>query len=833
MMNVADITKLDIDAELKRRAKESFRAFVALVNPRFVFYPHCDLLADVIERITSGELKRVMVFLPPRHSKSEMFSRLFSAYYLLRNPHHFVGISSYSAELAYTLSRAARENFLEAGGEISDEAAAVKHWETSEKGGLWAAGVGGPITGKGYHCFPAGTLVHTEQGAMDIATLYRLIVRPKVLSYNHLTGKTEWREVKAAASQITDKRLYEITTAEGRAVTATADHPIYVVGRGYQQAASIRPGDKLFFSPEQGLSSLRRREKRSRNALQRVLLSASQESGRTEMLPLRKEVYAGRGITPEVNRFGMQGILLRPRMLTEASRREKPPQMPDLRKTDINQDEPLLFAAMPAALSGLADSYADHVRNLRRDVQTTSQNSSLLRQKMRKRSSFKSYGRLRQFKLSGKGKLFNLVSQNEAYDLGARQSAVRGLSKEERVSRDRRRTSTVDPAGSSYKRRSNEQQPGKSRDALRALPSKSSQIHTDTVSMVRQLRDAGVTVYDIEVEGNHNFFANEILVHNCGIIDDPLKNSEDASSEIIRNKQKEWYASTFYTRQEPDAAIVVIQTRWNEDDLSGHLLNEEMQGEEPENWHIVCLPAIAEEAPHIPETCTLEPDIRAYGEALCPERYSSAKLNKMRSRIGEYYFDSLYQQRPTAKQGLFFHVDKLEIVDALPVGLRFARGWDMAATAGSGDYTAGVKIGKGSDGIFYVADVRKGQMDTATRDRTIRQTAEIDGRECHQIGEQEPGSGGKSAAGGFMRLLAGFAVSTEPSTTKKDVRADPFSSQVNAGNVKILRGEWNRDYIEELRSFPHGRHDDQVDGGSLAFNFLTETTQWKQRDFRI
>src|SRR5690606_35818692 len=92
-----------------------------------------------------------MVFLPPRHSKSEMFSRLFSAYYLFRNPHHFVGINSYSAELAYTLSRAARENFLEAGGSISDEAAAVKHWETSERGGLWAAGVGGPITGKGYH----------------------------------------------------------------------------------------------------------------------------------------------------------------------------------------------------------------------------------------------------------------------------------------------------------------------------------------------------------------------------------------------------------------------------------------------------------------------------------------------------------------------------------------------------------------------------------------------------------------------------------------------------------------------------------------------------------
>src|SRR5688572_16635657 len=107
-----------------------FRPFVNRANPRFVFYPHCELLAKVCERVTSGELKRVMIQLPPRHSKSELFSRLFSAYYLHRNPHHFVGINSHSADLAYTLSRAARENFIQCGGVVKDDVAAVKHWET-------------------------------------------------------------------------------------------------------------------------------------------------------------------------------------------------------------------------------------------------------------------------------------------------------------------------------------------------------------------------------------------------------------------------------------------------------------------------------------------------------------------------------------------------------------------------------------------------------------------------------------------------------------------------------------------------------------------------------
>lgn len=440
----------------------TLKSFVRKANPRFKFYPHCDLLADVCERVSSGELKRVMIMLPPRHSKSELISRLFSAYYLFRNPQHFVGINSYSAELAYTLSRASRENFIECGGQVKDDVAAVKHWETTAGGGLWAAGVGGSITGKGYH---------------------------------------------------------------------------------------------------------------------------------------------------------------------------------------------------------------------------------------------------------------------------------------------------------------------------------------------------------------------------LGIIDDPIKNAEEAASTLIRDKHKEWYSSTFYTRQEPDAAIVIIQTRWHEDDLSGWLLSEETQGEQAEGWHIVNLPAIAEDPPTIPETCSMEPDERGTGEALCPQRYDEEKLSKIRARIGEYHFGALYQQRPTPKEGSFFHTDKIEIVDALPTGLAFCRGWDKAATAGGGDYSAGVKIGKAEDGTWYVADVVRGQWDTASRDRIIRQTAEIDGIGCKVKGEQEPGSGGKESAQNFIRLLAGFSVSTAPATKAKAVRADPFSSQVNAGNVKMLRGGWNKSYLEELRAFDHGRNDDQVDGSSLSFNELNGVSE--------
>lgn len=309
---------------------------------------------------------------------------------------------------------------------------------------------------------------------------------------------------------------------------------------------------------------------------------------------------------------------------------------------------------------------------------------------------------------------------------------------------------------------------------------------------------------------------------HLGIIDDPVKNAEDANSKIIRDKHKEWYTTTFLTREEPDAAIVLIMTRWNEDDLAGWLLAEEADDEDSltqEKWHIVCLPAIAEEVLDFPETCTVEPDFRPTGAALCPERYPLPKLLKKKKK-GVRDYDALYQQRPTAKEGRFFHVTQLQIVDAVPVGGRTVRGWDKGATENDGDPTAGVKMTAAPDGLFYIEDVQRGQWNTANRDKTIRQTAELDGRSVKQKGEQEPGSGGKESAENFIRLLSGFSVSVERSTANKEERADPFSSQLNAGNVRLLRGAWNKEYIEELRQFPNGTHDDQVDGSSLAFNEL-------------
>ncbi len=149
----------------------------------------------------------------------------------------------------------------------------------------------------------------------------------------------------------------------------------------------------------------------------------------------------------------------------------------------------------------------------------------------------------------------------------------------------------------------------------------------------------------------------------------------------------------------------------------------------------------------------------------------------------------------------------------------WVRYWDKAATAGGGDWTAGVLIGK-AGAMFYVLDAVRGQWSPAARAAVIRQTTALDAQLCPRYSvwvEQEPGSGGKESALATITDLAGYDVHAEPVTGSKVVRAQPFAAQCEAGNVKLIAGAWNAAYLNELCAFPAGPHDDQVDASAGAF----------------
>ena len=153
--------------------------------------------------------------------------------------------------------------------------------------------------------------------------------------------------------------------------------------------------------------------------------------------------------------------------------------------------------------------------------------------------------------------------------------------------------------------------------------------------------------------------------YNLGIIDDPYKGPEDAKSALQRERLIDWLKSVWFTRAEPGftaegallpAAQVVVQTRWDHHDMTAWLLEQEAE-ENPEHWTVLNLPAIAEPeaiSMQIPHTCTKVPDWRQPGEPLCPERVPLAVLQRIRTRLGSYWWNALYQQRPSPAEGLLF-----------------------------------------------------------------------------------------------------------------------------------------------------------------------------------
>jgi predicted phage terminase large subunit-like protein len=307
-----------------------------------------------------------------------------------------------------------------------------------------------------------------------------------------------------------------------------------------------------------------------------------------------------------------------------------------------------------------------------------------------------------------------------------------------------------------------------------------------------------------------------------GIIDDPFENWEQAQSQLVRDRTWDWWRGTFRTRVWDGGAILLIMTRWHEDDLAGRLL-----AQQADRWTVLRLPAIAEtqdERDYHSKRMNLptgQPDPlgRKPDEPLCPRRFSSEALEQIRADVGSMVWQAEYQAAPTLPEGNRFKRAWFPIVDAVPANVRRVRYWDLAATKDGGARTAGVLLAY--DGkMTYTENVIYGQWSTGERNAIMRQTAELDGPDVEQVFEQEPGSSGVDAAKAIIQLLQGFRVYADRPTGSKDTRLEPYAAQAEAGNTAIKRGAWNGAYIEEMCSIPNGRFRDMGDATSGAYNRL-------------
>lgn len=320
--------------------------------------------------------------------------------------------------------------------------------------------------------------------------------------------------------------------------------------------------------------------------------------------------------------------------------------------------------------------------------------------------------------------------------------------------------------------------------------------------------------YSTSVGGTLTGFHGHIL-----IVDDPI-NPREAVSSVKIQAANHWMEQTLSTRKVDKAVTptVLIMQRLHEDDPTGHLL-----AKKKENILHVSLPG---ETRHFGKFVRPIELITNYtNDLLDPNRMPWSVLEDMQADLGQYGYAGQVGQNPVPPGGGMFKPDYFSIVDNLPTPANVGqviRYWDKAGTKDAGAFTCGVKMAKLRTGKLVVIDVKRGQWASEERENIIRQTAEADGTSVIIYHEQEPGSGGKDSAQSTIRNLIGFSNYADRPTGDKIRRADPYSVQVNNGNVLLLRGDWNSKFIEEHRFFPFGRYKDQVDAASGAFTKLVQ-----------
>lgn len=333
-------------------------------------------------------------------------------------------------------------------------------------------------------------------------------------------------------------------------------------------------------------------------------------------------------------------------------------------------------------------------------------------------------------------------------------------------------------------------------------------ITSDQNTKVRFDNDKGGYRLATSVDGSATGEGGDLI-----IIDDP-HNAREILSQTKREGVIEWWRSTMSTRRNQTTGVfVVVMQRLHEDDLSGHILTNE------NGWTHICLPARYE--PKHPYVFMKDPRTKE-GELLWPLRFGEAALAKMEEDMGPYTAAGQLQQRPAPRKGGLFEEDWFEIVEAAPADVRWASYWDVAAGAeaeGDSDKSCNVKLGIDPRGVYYVArsnPMRKGPLDL---EKAMKNTATQDGRRVVIGVPQDPGAAGKAMYQHYVRVLNGYDVRKfiEGSEGDKVARAIPLSSQAQAGNVKLVKGAWNRAWLDEVCLFPNSKHDDQMDATSGAY----------------
>ena len=890
---------IDIDEQLRdierANCEESLHEFMVAawkyVDPNpFVHGWPLEAVAEHLQAVCDGDIRRLIINIPPRCSKSSMTSVAFPAWVWAQrhdSPTSGPGVQFLTASFAQQLSirdSVKTRRLLDSPwyqslwGErfaLTSDQNTKGRFDNNKGGTRLSTSVGSALTGEGGNCFVAGTLVSTPSGSRPIEALK---VGDPVIAFDHSRGKVVISEV--VATQVSSSNdLYQVRTLSGHRFVCTGAHPIFQPGRGYIGAAEMGRGDRIIIEKRAGDCS---------TPDLRLLLPIHKKT------PLRSSQGA---------KTGKPGRILQQAMLLIAPRDKKYEAMRGLWQAAKRQASRILFSRMPAK-NQVGQEKETHLPTLQSALRWL---DGLLfvglcgRRSLRKdawgaKLTLQSYWPLFQ-SIQGNAPNCSRAGRPSLCFVPSAGQDCSAWQKNERIS-----------TGASHRRELAEQRARESNFSVPSLSQDASSWEVGAIASVTRISGSTQRVYDIQVKGCSNFFAEGILVHNCIIVDDPNA-AQEAFSEATIHTTCEWWDSALSTRlnNPKTGALIVIQQRLAEDDLTGHILSKDIG-----DWTHLCLPMKYEWTRHsvsitgwndprgcdddgeplvlvdangrrIPRDSAAQNELtnKREGTLLWPERFGPKEIDLLERQLGPFAAAGQLQQRPEPAGGGVIKTDwwqpwELEsyppfdyIIASLDTAYTTKTENDFSAMTVWGVFSATMAAASsnfvGRSGKRESQRDREAMFDEAMRVKNM--TAGMGGSdstprvmliyawqarlELHELVSKvektardmkvdkliiENKAAGHSVAQEIRRLYnnADFAVQlVDPKAQDKLARLYSVQHLFAEGMVHAPDHSWAQEVITQTSQFPKGKHDDLVDTVSMALRHMRELGMLTRQQERV
>lgn len=863
-----DALLLQVEAEECRRSLKTFmRGVWPIIEPTpFADGMPIDAMVEHLEAVTRGDIRRLVINIPPRHTKSSLLT-IWRAWSWVQNSAERFLCASYSLDLStrdnLRVRRIIEDPWFQARFgktfQLAGDQNVKRYFENTERGYQMAISVDGGTTGQGGSilvCLCYNTEVTTDQGRLCIGDIVEKHLPVRVLAFDHKSHTARWQNIEEYESSVGRSSVC-VTCTDGRFIEATTDHPFYVIGKGYVHAAQLVSGDEVV-TDESYLRSLRQRVQPQtvtnceiqtkllqpsvplQGSVEREPSSIRRQNKSLELPSVRQGVCESGGARYTTQRHFLQSCLSwcmgKGREQSCLSGWACRANMQDVLQSILSQAKScccwgiLLLKRMQREVSA-GEQFATLSRFVRqlhvlwssdKDNQAKNRETQLLFSQMCKSCSQRIYQWGEQWAIYrwwGSRALFLGFPQTCSINSRTRWTEMQALPDDEgREWQGIRR--------SSHRLRQGSQQCFQSCLSLPLLPWENAWVRKSETPVERLLVrcvepiPTPERVYNLRVAEDHNYFANGVLVHNC---DDP-HNADEAHSDTERNTAITWFREVWTNRlndQEKDKMVVVGQ-RIHDDDVCGYILKERP------DWIHLNLPAYYE--PNHPCVTPIWKDPRTEeGQLLWPERFSKSVLDGLKRDLGSMGFAAQYQQRPVPAGGgqfkklwfRYFTAESDYYVLETPEGIariQKSKCWyfstvDLAISLKqTADYTVVATWAVTPDRDLLLIDRIREHLDNPEQQKQISliynkyspNYLKIE-RVAYQLA--------------IIQQLRrqGLPVREYLPVKDKVSRASTASVYYEAGKVYHPKGAmWLAEWEEELLMFPLGSHDDQVDTLSMA-----------------